>query len=375
MGTIRAKEFLKIDKRSPVPRHVQLQDGIKRMIVANGLKRGDRIPPERRLMTEAQVSRNTVREAVAQLMLQGILVREKVKGTFVKKVPALSLEQTRRFGIALVAASPEAEREIRTPHSLYSMILTGFSDEARAANTVTLLFTVSPSRPDEDLPVTDLDALLVVGHVTNEMMERLSGKVRHVVAVTDYPLASSFNLVRVDARHGACEATRYILNRGIHEVSLVTGDPARFPGAAELIAGCRQAFAEAGASKDIDVRIRTDEHTGYDITRELLAARTGRFGIVAAGGPVIRRVLHALAEHGPEADERVLAVGYVEGDVAAAVEQYPVTLVGASLELCGQRACRVLQDLIEGRATPPVDARVLPAVISDKSDAGRVPNA
>lgn len=74
-----------IDKKSPIPVYYQLKS-----IILDKIKTGDYpedglIPSERELSDTLGISRMTVRQALSQLVAEGVLYREKGKGTFVAK--------------------------------------------------------------------------------------------------------------------------------------------------------------------------------------------------------------------------------------------------------------------------------------------------
>ncbi|MEC5152509.1 GntR family transcriptional regulator [Cryobacterium sp. GrIS_2_6] len=66
----------------PVSKQAQLRSILQEM-VENTLAPHAAIPPERKLMTRYGVSRSTVREAIRQLVEEGLLYRVQGKGTFV----------------------------------------------------------------------------------------------------------------------------------------------------------------------------------------------------------------------------------------------------------------------------------------------------
>jgi GntR family transcriptional regulator len=72
-----------IDRRSPLPLHEQCKALILKQIASGEFKRGDRIPPERRLEEMYGLSRTTVRQAVSELVQRGVLQRIQGRGTFV----------------------------------------------------------------------------------------------------------------------------------------------------------------------------------------------------------------------------------------------------------------------------------------------------
>lgn len=65
------------------PRYVQLARHIAALIAAGDLSPDMQIPPERDLATMATISRVTVRQAVAQLVDEGLLEQRRGAGTFV----------------------------------------------------------------------------------------------------------------------------------------------------------------------------------------------------------------------------------------------------------------------------------------------------
>ncbi|HHU53550.1 MAG TPA: GntR family transcriptional regulator [Clostridiaceae bacterium] len=78
---------MRLDKHSSIPLYAQLRELLVEQIQDGRYKPGDRIPSELTLCEELDLSRPTVRQAIADLVADGILVIEKGKGTFVAKEP------------------------------------------------------------------------------------------------------------------------------------------------------------------------------------------------------------------------------------------------------------------------------------------------
>lgn len=74
-----------IDKSSPVPIYYQLELKIRQMIESEQLQPGDALPSERQFTEKYNISRMTVRQAINNLVNDGLLYRQKGKGTFVAK--------------------------------------------------------------------------------------------------------------------------------------------------------------------------------------------------------------------------------------------------------------------------------------------------
>jgi len=84
-----------IDKEVPIPYHYQLRELLRDEIAAGRWQVGERLPSERELCETFNLSRTTVREAIEALVNEGLLRREKGRGTFVAEPKILeSLLQT-----------------------------------------------------------------------------------------------------------------------------------------------------------------------------------------------------------------------------------------------------------------------------------------
>lgn len=97
-----------IDKTIPVPLYYQLKQHLKEHI--NHCKVGDAIPTETELCEHFDVSRPTVRQAIAELVTEGHLTRSKGKGTFVTK-PKVQ----RDFVFAMRSFNREMREHGKTP--------------------------------------------------------------------------------------------------------------------------------------------------------------------------------------------------------------------------------------------------------------------
>lgn len=74
-----------LSKSSQIPLYQQAVEWIRESIYTGDLVEDDRIPSEYQIMDMLEVSRGTVKKAVAQLVKEGVLIQVQGKGTFVKK--------------------------------------------------------------------------------------------------------------------------------------------------------------------------------------------------------------------------------------------------------------------------------------------------
>jgi GntR family transcriptional regulator len=72
-----------IDKESPLPLYCQLKDWLRELVGSGVLDIDDQVPPELMLCEELGLSRGTVRQAINELVNEGLLYRVQGHGTFV----------------------------------------------------------------------------------------------------------------------------------------------------------------------------------------------------------------------------------------------------------------------------------------------------
>ncbi|HEX4202627.1 MAG TPA: GntR family transcriptional regulator [Ktedonobacteraceae bacterium] len=72
-------------RKSPLPRYYQLKEIMREKIRSGEWKSGDLIPSERELGEQYGISRMTARQAITELVNEGLFYREQGKGTFVSR--------------------------------------------------------------------------------------------------------------------------------------------------------------------------------------------------------------------------------------------------------------------------------------------------
>ena len=103
---------LRIDKHSSTPLYAQLKKSL-----LNGIQNGTygsdgRIPSENELCEMSTLSRPTVRQAVAELVAEGFLVKVKGKGTFLSEKPErIEIKGFNGFQFSVLSADNQDSRE------------------------------------------------------------------------------------------------------------------------------------------------------------------------------------------------------------------------------------------------------------------------
>lgn len=79
------QQQIHIQKDSPLPLYYQLKEIIRNQVINGLLMPGEMISSEKELVQQFNISRPTVRQAINELVAEGLLTRIKGKGTFVAK--------------------------------------------------------------------------------------------------------------------------------------------------------------------------------------------------------------------------------------------------------------------------------------------------
>jgi GntR family transcriptional regulator, N-acetylglucosamine utilization regulator len=74
-----------INRDVPIPYYYQLEGLLREQVHAGRWEPGQQVPSEKQLCERYSVSRTTVRQAVGNLVQEGLLYHVKGKGTFVRK--------------------------------------------------------------------------------------------------------------------------------------------------------------------------------------------------------------------------------------------------------------------------------------------------
>jgi GntR family transcriptional regulator len=191
----------RVAQRSAKPAWVQIEEQLAARIESGALAAGERLPPERNLAESLDVSRMTVRQALASLAARGLVERGVGRGTFVREVPRVLHDLTRVAGF-----TEEVERQ-----GLEAGARILEAKECRAPDQVASGLRIEPGAPvvrlervrlGSDRPMTLEDSWLPAARFPGLLDRDLTGSI-YALMRTEYdlgPVSATERLEPVAAR-------------------------------------------------------------------------------------------------------------------------------------------------------------------------------
>jgi GntR family transcriptional regulator len=143
-----------IDRRSHLPLYVQLKDKLLENIRKGTWGQGEQLPTEEEIQKEFNISRTTVRQALRELELEGLIERQAGRGTFVSQ-PKIQ-EGTQAFNLDVLEMGEQGL------HLVWKIISAG---EQVAPEDVARMLGVADGEPVFCLERLRLANDEVIGHV------------------------------------------------------------------------------------------------------------------------------------------------------------------------------------------------------------------
>lgn len=345
-----------MEKRSPMkiddlelksqPKYRLIQEWIRERIENGELPDGSKLPAEHDMARSMGVAYMTVRNAVNELVGQGLLQRIQGKGTFVTSGSKPNSVGT----LTLVVPSLP---QLWTVVGLYYFpaIVQGFCAEATHLGYEP---TVIGRSKDAFQPSSDEfaglagAACLLVSSDDVSAVEGLRDMKVETVGINAYNGRRAISYVAADQSEGMKQAVKMLVEMGHRRIAFLPG-PDNNLGAEERARGFRRAMNECGLSPmpvAQDVRDYTDT-SGYLRAMQLLSQSQRPTVIVTAGDLIAAGVLQAAREKKLSVPDDLSVLGF--GDFHLATHLHPtLTTVRLPLAELGAGAAQMLHRRITG---------------------------
>jgi GntR family transcriptional regulator of arabinose operon len=335
---------------------VQVKTLVLEMIHREGLQSGARLPTEGELSERFNVSRNTVRQAIGELVVDGIVTRHQGRGTFYRgEVPSETEESAGLIGVV----TPLARSYI------FGDIIHGMDDYAHE-NGYSLVLASTNADPNRELEALrnilekPIEGLIIEFARSSEIdsnveLTRILREctVPIVVCDAETPMLNA-SYVTVDDLCGSRAATRYLLDKGHRRIALVYKKPSM--AGIKRRDGFLQTLKDAGIEPDPDLirpyDVQEDLLPAYRIVKDLLGLENGKrpTAIFFFNDQCAVQSYAAVAEAGLNVPDDVSFMGYDDSELARNAV-VPLTTMRHPKYRLGWLAARTLLERI--KANPP----------------------
>ncbi len=196
-----------LNKNSTVPLYSQLYSWLAKQIETGAWKTGDRVPPERELAEQLDVSRITARQAIDALVDSGLVYRERGRGTFVA-------EQKMRDVMGFSSFSEDMRARGLTPHSQVLTQKLVEADEtiqkALRINTEDPVLHLVRVRMADEIPIALQSAYINVSLCMGIENEDLSDRSLYSILREKYYIYPAWTEAAVEASPATAEEARFL---------------------------------------------------------------------------------------------------------------------------------------------------------------------
>jgi GntR family transcriptional regulator of arabinose operon len=356
-------EEINIIREGAIPLHAQLLNQLRHLILSGKWAADARIPSETALQRQLNISRSTIRQALSNAEVEGLVTRVPGKGTFVS--PTISARRSSRL-IGYVTDDCCSRMQSR--------VLTGVQDVA-AANGYRVLFGHSnASVASEDLL---LDQLVFEDQVAGILiwpvmrdgpsgrLAELAGQGIMPVVVVDRTIDGlSSDFVTSENYLGARYAVRHLLELGHREIAFLSRPILFLSTIAERLRGYQDAMQSAGvqplepmlvghAIEELGTRsmLRDSgaalEHD-IDAIAEHLDSAERPSAIFAANDIMAIQAMKVARMLGLSVPTDLSIVGFDDDVFLTSLLDVSLTTVAQDAQRMGQRASEMLVERIQG---------------------------
>lgn len=317
----------------------------------NGIQRkeyvlGRRIPTEKRLATQLGISRNTVREAVASLVQEGVLNRRQGSGTYVLRTPSQAQKKDRFASIKVVRVGLVLPGHgVAAPMNSYlRRLIDGMTHTEPDAPAVEVRFLTPDTTYRGPSGVHFLDAikqhtidvlLMTVFEVNEaELDEALASGVPVIFSGLASPRAG-IPLVRSNLAAGVTKLTNHLHDIGREKIGLLMNNRGGVNSAAYL-SGMVAAMARRGQDPDLSriVYLNGDRSQVENALKSLLDQ--GSDAIVCYDDDVAVEVLRLLKQWNISVPDAVVVAGANNTAASDGADFVPLTTLHVQFEEMGK---------------------------------------
>ncbi|CAG7644437.1 GntR family transcriptional regulator [Paenibacillus allorhizosphaerae] len=354
-----------------VPMYIQLKNYILDQMNKGIWKPGDKLPSENELAEQFQVSRITVKNAMADIVKQGLIYRIQGRGSYIADGASeqwITYEQQETGGGSLVAFLMPRLNNLFTAN-----LMAGIEEELSHHGYHLVFRLTHDSQPLENKILKELTGLGVKGIIIypvegetfNEEILKLTLNHFPLVIVDRYLRGLDTNSVSSDNYTGAYEATMHLTRLGHTKISFISTAVAGTTSIEDRLHGYERALSDSGLYIDYRLRLSLNAASPVEQIKTYLADNPDVQAIVATNatiGQMAKKAADFLKIRVPEQ----LSIVCFDNSEQSDLFEVPLTFMNQNEKAMGKESAKLVLSLIQD---PTQDRRnvVLPNTLVIRS--------
>jgi len=336
------------------PKYRQLKEILKEQINKEKLKPGDQIPPEEKIAQRHGVSLGTVRQAMAELVNEGLIYKEQGKGTFIAEK-----KKKKTFSIGLLLT------DIGNP--FFSQLARSIQEKAHILKYSVIYYNTNDQllRETESIDMLikkRVDGIILVP-VLKSGEEKLIQKLREndipLVYLDRYLNEPASDYVIIDNLSGVRQVMEYLISLGHKKIGCISAQP--FTQVLEQrVKAYKKIVRENNLATDSLVQISdlSDDKGGYDAANKLLSTKNRPTAIFATNDIIAIGVYKAAKNKGIKIPQGLSLIGFDDIETSSHLE-VPLTSISQPIDKMGQMAVEILLERSEKKDSENLQKIVL----------------
>ncbi len=331
------------------PLYLQVSDILRKRILEGHWQNGEALASELQLCEEFSIARGTLRQALDKLASEGLLSRERGRGTFVTPKHGHAMTSGGLAGAQIAFVVPYVR------DTYVSTILLGMEKSAEEHGLSIVFHHVSNSVEEQAATLyrcleRELAGIVLypVDSMYHEAVATLAGRKYPLVLVDRYLQGVETDYVISDNFGGALQATQHLIQLGHEQIAFVSWrDPS--VSMAHRLVGYRQALEEQGIAHDPGLVCEVEGYPQIDLNAlcQSVVKDSSVTAVFAANDQIALAIYQAARRLGRCIPDDL--VGFDNLDVVAHLD-VPLTTVAQDAFQIGQNAVDLLIRRLHGEA-------------------------
>lgn len=320
------------------PKYRQLKEILKEQINKGKLKPGDQIPPEEKIAQRHGVSLGTVRQAMAELVNEGLVYKEQGKGTFIAEK-----KKKKTFTIGLLLT------DVGNP--FFSQLARSIQEKAHLLKYSVIYYNTNDQllRETESIDMLikrRVDGVILVPVLKNGE-ERLMQKLREndipFVYLDRYLNEPASDYIIIDNLSGVRQVMEYLISLGHKRIGCISAQPYTWT-SKQRMRVCKKIVRENNLATEnslVQISNLPDDKGGYDAMNKLFSMKNRPTAIFATNDIIAIGAYKAAKDKGIRIPQDLSLVGFDDIEASSHLE-VPLTTITQPINEMGKIAMKIL---------------------------------